>query len=432
MNIQDWIGPQMKRVSLWVLAFSAVAIIVVGFTTDVGHLFRADDDHAKPIKAAGTERDQEHQAHGNEGEEKGHEGENKAAEIRLTEAQVKLAGIQSVDTKLGRIDLAIQLTGEVRVNQDRAVQVVPRVPGAVRSVRSFLGDNVVKGTVMAVLDSREFADAKSSHIASRERTRLARSKFEREDRLWRKRISSEQEYLNARSVLAEARIAERAAAQKLRALGLSSKDLKNRPDSAEGSLTRFEVLAPFNGTIIEKHITAGASVDETKPIFRIADLRTVWVIASVYEKDIARVRKGQTASVITKAYPDRTFEGRITWVADTLDEQTRTLKVRIEVDNQGRQLKPGMFVQVGAIVGTRESVLTVPAEAIRRQGGEVIVFIDEGGGQFERREIVLGVQSSRGVEVRSGLKPGERVVTAGSFILKSELEKEGFGGGHGH
>lgn len=432
MNKQYWTGHQMKRVALWFLAFSVLAIIIVGFSTGFGHLFGANDEHAEPIKVAGAEGANDGHSDGRKNEKKAHEGEREAAEVRLTDAQVKLAGIRSVEMKPGRIELTLQLTGEVRVNQDQAVEVVPRVPGVVRSVNSFLGDNVVKGAVMAVIDSREFADAKATYIAARERTRLAQSKFAREEKLWRKRISSEQEYLNARSELSEAQIVERVTAHKLRALGLSSEDMKDRLEGVADSLTRFEITAPLNGTVIEKHISAGASVEEAKPVFRVANLRTVWVIASVYEKDISGIAKGQTALVTAKAYPDQIFRGRITWVADTLDERTRTLKARVEVDNQDRRLKPGMFVQVDAIVGAREGVLKVPPEAVRRQGGEVIVFVDEGKGRFERREITLGVSSKSGSEVRSGLKPGERVVTSGSFILKSELEKEGFGGGHGH
>ena len=184
--------------------------------------------------------------------------------------------------------------------------------------------------------------------------------------------------------------------------------------------------------IIEKHITTGASVDQKEPIFRIADLQNVWVIASVYEKDIARMKKGQSASVRTKAHADSVFEGKITWVADTMDERTRTLKVRIEVDNTKRLLKPGMFVRANVVVDAKEDVISVPAAAVRRQGGETIVFVDEGGGRFERREVEIGSQAGGRVEVRKGLKSGERVVAEGSFILKSELEKEGFGGGHGH
>ena len=230
----------------------------------------------------------------------------------------------------------------------------------------------------------------------------------------------------------EARIAQRTASQKLRALGTSSEALKRLAKGPAESLTNYEIVAPLAGTIIKKHVTNGASVDEKEPIFRIADLQSVWVIASVYEKDIARVKKGQAASVKTKAYADKTFEGKITWVADTLDERTRTLKVRIEVDNTKRLLKPGMFARASVVVDAKEGVVSVPTAALRRQGSETIVFVDEGGGRFERREVEIGEQTGGRVEVRKGLKPGEWIVPEGSFILKSELEKEGFGGGHAH
>ena len=333
---------------------------------------------------------------------------------------------------LGRINLSLELAGEIRLDQNRVVQVVPRVPGVVKSVHSFLGDNVEKNAVMAVLDSRELADAKSTFVAANEKTRLALSIFQREERLWKRRISSEQEYLNAKSLLSEARIAQRAASQQLLALGTSPEVLERLATGPAASLTNYEVVAPLAGTIIEKHITTGASVDQKEPIFRIADLQNVWVIASVYEKDIARMKKGQSASVRTKAHADSVFEGKITWVADTMDERTRTLKVRIEVDNTKRLLKPGMFVRANVVVDAKEDVISVPAAAVRRQGGETIVFVDEGGGRFERREVEIGSQAGGRVEVRKGLKSGERVVAEGSFILKSELEKEGFGGGHGH
>lgn len=440
---------QMKRKLIWILMGGIVVVIATGFAFDIGGLRHiVDGNSGKHVSTATTggddhdEKDEKHDEHGDERGAHGAEGKNAAAKadgdehegeegsaVNLSDTQIKVGRIESVETTVGNIDQTIQLTGEIHTNRDRVIEVVPRVPGIVRSVVSFLGDNVEAGTVMAVLDSRELADAKSAYFGARERTRLAHTKFKREESLWRKKISSEQEYLNTRSSLAEAQIAERGAAQKLRALGVSPDNLK---DSPNGSLTRFEVVAPFGGTIIEKKVTAGASIDEREPIYRIADLRTVWVIANVYEKDIAQIARGQIAAIRTGAYPDRAFMGRITWIADTLDERTRTLKVRVEVGNDHRLLKPGMFVTANVTVGTRGNVLKVPDAAIRRQGGETIVFVDEGRGRFERREVVLGVQSDGLVEIRKGLKPGERVVSAGSFILKSELEKEGFGGGHGH
>lgn len=428
----------MKQKLLWTVAAIAVIGVVVALSTDIGTLGTggdmksgghvnavplgkddhsdAADNHDADKKSSGTGNNDKHE-------------DDEGAIVRLTETQIKVAGIETVETTAGEIGQTVQLTGEVRVNEDRVVQVVPIVPGVVQSVSALLGDIVSAGAVMAVLDSRELADAKSTYFGSRERTSLAQTKSNSEENLWRKRISSEQEYLNAKSALAEAQIEQRGAAQKLRALGVSPDALK---DDSGTALTRFEVTAPLDGTVIEKNVTAGASINTGQQIYRIADLRTVWVIASVYEKNIAQIAKGQAASIRTGAYPEREFQGRVSWIADILDEQSRTLKVRIEVDNEHRLLKPGMFVQAAVTVETKSGVLTIPTAAIRRQGGETIVFVDEGGGRFERREVSLGVQSNGATEIQNGLKLGERVVFAGSFILKSEFEKEGFGGGHGH
>ncbi len=417
------------------LAFKTLAAGGLGLTAVLAVAFALavpSPSLASPARASVKATAKGEEGHKEDGHKEGEEEEGHDSELRLTDKQIALAGIRTVTVAKGQLQQTVDLAGEVQVNIDRVVQVVPRVQGVVAAVRAHLGDHVEKGAVLAVVESREFADAVSAYVAARERAKLATIKFEREGRLFKKKISSEQEYLDAEIALTEARIAERTAAQKLLALGLSDADLESIAARKGRSLTRYEVVAPLSGTVIEKHVSAGGSVDPSDKIYRIADLKTLWVIASVYEKDIARIKLGQKATVRTRAFRDRTFAGRITWIADVIDETTRTLKVRIAVDNSSGLLKPGMFVRASVVVEVREGVLTVPVSAVRRQGGETIVFVAEEGGRFERREVVLGGRSGEAVEVVSGLEPGQKVVSAGSFILKSELEKEGFGGGHGH
>lgn len=378
-----------------------------------------DDKHPREVTGTASGGD----AHG------GHE---ESQILRLTLEQVKLAGISSVEVTPGRLDLSVRLAGEIQLNEDRMVQVVPRISGVVASVSSHLGDRVTKGTVMAVIDSRELADAKSTYIAARERAKLAETKAEREERLLSKQISSEQEYLDAKLNLSEAQIAELVSAQKLIALGLSPAVVKGISNSADESLTRFEIVSPIDGTVIEKNVSVGTSVSESDAIFKTADLGSVWVIASVYEKDIGKIKSGALASIEAKAYPGQAFEGAITWVSDTVDERTRTVKVRAELDNSDGLLKPGMFVRARVVTDAKENVLTVPPAAIRRQGGETVVFVDKGDGGYERRDVELGAQTADRIEILKGVTAGERVVSAGAFILKSEIEKEGFGAGHAH
>lgn len=360
------------------------------------------------------------------------EGEHGDSELRLTPSQISVAEIESVQVATEDMAVFLSVTGEVTANQDRVAEVVPLVSGTVREVRALLGMQVKQNEIIAVVDSRELADAKSAWVAARERTQLARSKFERDERLWSKRIVSEQEYLDGRTTLAEARIEQRAAEHKLKALGFTETSLRSLAENPGQSFTRYELRAPIDGTVIAKQVTTGESVDPSRPIYRLADLSSMWVIASIYEKDFARLRAGQHAQISSRAYPNRKFEGRVTWVSDTVDESTRTLKVRIEVDNLKRLLKPGMFITAEVAVDYRDRAMTVPAAAIQRGKGEEVVFIAEAEGRFERREVQTGVRSGNRVEVISGLKSGERVVSSGSFILKSEIEKGGFEAGHGH
>lgn len=428
-----------------------VAVLIVATTVIFGNF--STDDHgeaaAKLSKDSGHEEKSDSKKHASKSNDEhsekdghndkdGHKDKGGTAErhseseIKLTKKQIKLAEIMSVPVLSGAINIERQLTGEVKLNQDLVAHVVPRLTGIVKSVRAHLGSLVQAGDVMVVIDSRELADAKAAYVAGFERETIAKTKFNRERTLWKKKISSEQDYLEAKIKYSEAKIEKRSNEQKLLALGYTVAQLKNILDQSKGPYTRFEVAAPFGGTVIEKHVTKGELVDQKQSLYRLANLDKVWIIANVYEKDVVGIKLEQPASIVLKAYPGKTFSGKVTWISDAFDEKTRTLKIRVEVDNRHRLLKPGMFTRVALAIGTVDGILTVPPSALQRQGGETIVFVDEGGGRFERREVELGLTSPLALEVRKGLKAGEKVVTAGSFILRSELEKEGFGGGHGH
>ncbi|MFN7970938.1 MAG: efflux RND transporter periplasmic adaptor subunit [Acidobacteriota bacterium] len=365
-----------------------------------------------------------HDEAGHHEEGEAHEGE--ARELSLSPEQVSLVEGKSVVVTKGTFPVVLSLPAEITVADDHVAHLVPRVPGVVRQVRRTLGDTVKAGEVLAVIESRELADARADYLAAKEKSALARLSFDREAGLWERRITSEQEYLEAKQASAEAAIALRSAEQKLRAL---VGDLAVADDAA--GLTAYEIRAPRDGTIIERHITEGEVVGD-EAVYTVANLDHVWAIASVYEKDIRRVAVGQTAMIALKAYPDETHEGRVTWVSDTLDEETRTQKLRVEIPNADRKLKPGMFGNVALQISQRDDALTVPASAVQTHEGETIVFVEGQPGRYARRDVELGSRTAAAVEVLKGLEPGERVVTEGSFLLKSELEKAGFEAGHAH
>jgi len=377
-----------------------------------------------PAAQAGKAGEKEH-GHGAEKEE-----HTETEELRLTPQQIELAAIKTEAVTAGEIDIELVVNAEITLNRERVTEIVPLVPGVAREVLARLGDEVRANAALAVLDSRELADAWAELLAARERVALAQSRYAREEGLRQKKITSEQEFLEAREALAAAQIEQRTAELKLRALGVTGLD-GSKPQQRMELQTRYTVTAPLDGTIIEKRITTGEYVEGTAPIFRLAQLDQVWVIANVYPKDVARVKPGQTARIHVQGYGDRHFTGTLAWIASVLDEKTRTLQIRIEVDNRDRLLRAGLFARANVAVEKKGGII-VPASAVTAMKGKSVVFIDEGEGRFVPREVVIGARTREKLEIVFGLDEGEKLVTSGAFLLKSEIEKAGFEAGHAH
>ena len=357
----------------------------------------------------------------------GHAEENG---FRLSDAQRKEFGIELATAGPGPLKAQIELPGEIVPNADRVAHVIPRVSGVVREVRKVLGDRVRKGEILLVLDSKELADNKAAFLSAREKLDLAQSNYDREEDLWKKKISPTQDYLQARQVLAEARIELRSAEQKLHSLGLSDAYLAQLPSQAGASYTRYEVLAPFDGTIVEKRVSPGEAHKEDADLFQIADLNSVWVNLSVYQKDIPSVRVGQHV-VVSAGYGIPDLTGEISYVGPLVGEQTRTGTARVVLPNRDGQLRPGLFVTGTITLGTVPVPILVPKTALQTLDEKTVVFVEDEDG-FEPRAVTVGRFNGTHVEITSGLNPGQKFVSAGAFTLKAQLAKGSFGDGHNH
>jgi len=360
------------------------------------------------------------------------EGEDGHGEeiVRLSDAELKEFGIHLKTAQAGTLNQYIELPGEIVLNADRIAHVVPRVAGIIREVRATVGDRIKEGQLLAVLESRELADAKAAYLAAIEREKLAQANFAREERLWEKKVTSEQEYLDARQARAEARITRNSMEQQLHALGFTDAVLKELPEHPDATYTRFEIRAPLDGTIIEKHMTLGENVGADADVFTIVDLSTVWVNLNIYQKDLVSIHKGQTVGIeIGHGIPS--VEGKIAWVGPQVDEATRTAKARIELVNSDGSLRPGLFVTAKVAVGSSLAGLVVPKSALQSFEGKTVVFVrtDEG---FEPKPVELGRQNGTTVEILSGLVAGQTYAAEGSFTLKAQLSKGAFGDGHNH
>jgi cobalt-zinc-cadmium efflux system membrane fusion protein len=384
------------------------------------------EDHAAPDHNAHQEGQAGHEeGGGNEGDEEHGDGA-----VALSAEELKEFGIELTIASGGPLDQYAELPGEIVLNADRLAHVAPRVSGIVLETRKSLGDSVKAGDVMAVIDSRELADAKADYLAASERQNLARANFKREERLWEKKVTSEQEYLDARQSLAEARIEVNSSKQKLHALGFSDAYLKKFPNHPDATYTRYEIRAPFAGTIIEKHLTMGESVNEDDDGFTIADLSSVWVDINVYQKDLAQIRKGQTVVIqVGHGIPEAT--GKIAWVGPLVGESTRTAKARVVLANPDGTLRPGLFVTAQVAVANTPAGIVVPKSALQTVEDRTVVFVQDEDG-FEPRPVQTGRENATQVEILSGLEAGQSFVSKGAFTLKAQLSKGAFGDGHNH
>ncbi|MDE2179988.1 MAG: efflux RND transporter periplasmic adaptor subunit [candidate division NC10 bacterium] len=315
----------------------------------------------------------------------------------------------------------LDTTGKIQFNEERLVRVNAPVTGRIVEVLAHPGDVVEAGHRLLLLDSPDLGTAKSDYakaVSDLERSEkaitLARELFQVKAIAQKELREAENDY---RKAMAE----KERAASRLRTLAVPDAqfaEIAARTDTT----TTITVTAPRGGIIVERNVIPGQVVaygqSDTPPtLFTIADLSAMWVLADVYEPDVPKVRIGQTATVTLACCPGERYEGRVTYISDSVDPQTRTVKVRVVVPNRGRALKAEMFVKVAITTGSANA-LTLPQSAIHREDGETFVLIARGKDEYDRREVKVGVDLDGTVEVLDGVTPQDRVVSTGSILLK--------------
>jgi len=339
--------------------------------------------------------------------------------VTMTADQIKGAGIAIESAGTAAIRSALQLPGEIAFNEDKTAHVVPRVGGVVESVVVSLGQQVVKGQVLAVISSSGVSDQRAELQGAQKRLQLARTTYEREKQLFEQRISPQQDVQQAEQTMREAEIAVANARQKLQAIGASAES---------SALNRFELRAPFNGIIVEKHIALGEQVREDTNVFTVSDLKTVWAQVNVPARDLPQVRVGENVVIKASAFEQKAV-GKVAYVGALIGEQTRTAQARVVVDNPNTAWRPGLFVNVEVSAGEAYVPVTVTADAIQTMEGKSIVFVRTPTG-FAPVPVELGRSDGKRTEVVSGLKAGAQYATSGSFVIKSEAGKASASHGH--
>lgn len=383
-----------------------------GHKDDKGHADGERHASAKSPANKSTGKDTDHAGGKPSSPAAAHDDGQAPDAITLTAEQQKAAGIVVDTAKPATLNATYQLPGEVKFNEDTTAHVVPRVVGVVESVPAALGQVVRRGQVLAVLSSPAVSDQRADLQAAQKRFELARTTYEREKSLFEARISPQQDVQVAEQAMREAEIAVTNARQKLLAVGAT-------PDSS--ALNRFELRAPFDGTIVEKHIALGEQVREDANVFTVADLRTVWAQISVPAKDLPLVRVGDRVTVRATAF-DQSAVGKVAYVGSLIGESTRTAQARVTLENPKTTWRPGLFVNVEMKGEAVEVPVTVAAEAVQTLEERPVVFVQTARG-FQAQPVKVGRTDGQRTEIVQGLKAGTPYIAVGSFIAKAELGK---------
>jgi cobalt-zinc-cadmium efflux system membrane fusion protein len=349
---------------------------------------------------------------------------SESQQLKLTPEQIAAAGIEVRAIGNGVLARRVVVPGTIVPNADRVAHVSVKLFGTVAELRKRLGDTVAKDEVLAVLESREVADAKSEYLAARLTYQLQQDLFERDKTLWDKHISGEQQFIRSRNSVALARMRFDITRQKLVALGLDEGEIAALPNEPEASFRRQDVRSPIAGRVVERKVELGAAVGrdslETE-LFVVMDLEQVWVELALSPADLPAIREGQSVTITARGVSE-TSEGKIVFISPMLEKDTRSARVVSELANSKRVWRPGSFVTATIAVEEQPVSLAVPTGAVQTVNGEPVVFVRTSNG-FEKRPVVLGRRDARFTEVASGVEPGELVAVANTFALKAEALK---------
>jgi membrane fusion protein, copper/silver efflux system len=321
--------------------------------------------------------------------------------VHLEPEMIRSLGITTVEAELGAVRRAIRTTGSVVYDERRLTTVAPKFAGFVERLHvDFTGQAVRRGQPLLEIYSPELVAAQEELLAA----------VRMEARL---RESAAPAALERTAGLVEA------ARRRLLLWDVSPAQLRQIEQSGQVRRT-LTLHAPFPGFVIERMVQAGQAVEMGMPLYRLADLATVWVEADIYERDLRFVRIGEAVDVEIDAYPGERFSGRVSYIYPEVQTDTRTARIRAELANPGGRIKPGMFVTVGLDAPVSERSVLVPRDAVMHSGTHAMVFVEDAPGVYRVREVRVGGDDAGRTQILSGLLAGERVVARANFLLDAE------------
>ena len=338
--------------------------------------------------------------------------------IQLADASLKSSGIDLLKVSAYPFQGQLEATGEVQIPMDAQVAVIARTSGVIVRVSKALGESVQAGQILATIESRDLLSLRASQRTAQQQLVLAKSTLNREERLWREKVSPEQDYLQAKTNYAEATIRVDEANRIIKSLG---------GETGSSSDSKIYVRAPISGTIIDSKAVSGQFVSDASILFQIANTSDMIAVLNIPEKAVSQVRVGMSATFQMQAAQQNTdalTSGKVSYVSALLGSETRTAQAHIRFKNPTQQWRQGQLIKASIATGVSEAYLAVREDALQSFKDWTVVYIRVGD-QFEIRPIELGQRSNGYAEVLSGLKEGQVYAAGNSYLLKAELGKAG-------
>jgi len=393
---------------------------------------RASHTEASSVPAKSTPETAPHEH--KEGEADVHAGEKQEGQgFKLSSEEKTNIGLKTVTADLRPIENVIRVAGVVKAHPDREAQVSSRVSGKIASLSARVGDEVSKGQRLAEVQSAEIQKLQVELLQAENKLVLHKSELDRVQRLVESKIAAQKELIAAQNQHQAGLNEIEGVEKQLVLLGLPESAVKKA--RAEKTIATFSIFAPISGAVEERNVVLGETVEPNKVIFKIVDPSTVFIEGSAFDEALPQLKVGQTVRIRLGSYPKDLFTGKIARFSPSIDPQKRVLRLWAEVPNREGKLRPNLFAEMDVVVGGGQEVLAIPLEALITTEGESFVFVEEKD-SFRRAAVVVGARDHRFVEVKTGLLPGDRVVTDGKqqIYTKALMARQGGAalGGHGH
>lgn len=348
--------------------------------------------------------------------------QEKSMLIALTPAQIQKYDIQTVKINESDFQQKLSLPSEITLNENNVTHVAALVPGVVKAIYKNLGETVQANERLVSIQSREMAEAKAAYLAAFKDAEMKLDLFKREEKLWGMHVRAEIEYTKVKSILETAKIQLDQTKEKLLALGMRHEEVKQLLNQKE-PLNIYDIDSPIDGVVIERHLTRGEVIDKDKQIFVLANLDSVWVTLTVGAKDLHRIHKGQKVTVFSQNDKMKAAS-EIMYVSPIINEESRSGKAIVELENVDKKWHPGDFVTTEiALVENMKGDIFIPASAVQKIQNDTYVFVRNQKGFLAKKMMTHETKDNDFVQVRSGLEIGDEIATTNTFLLKAELGK---------